>query len=256
MSHDLVVTTEGAVTSIQLARASKRNAITAGMLDGMASAVATAERAGSAVIVVTGEPGYFSAGADIALYGDSVDDLDALLAFTERANSVCNALAASSAIVVAAVDGVAMGGGFELALASDLVIASDRSRFALPEISLGLIPGWGGTQRLARLIGPTRARHAVLTGAAFDAQRALDLGIVTDVVRADELNAATDRLVAELLGRAPLALAAAKSAIAAAGDGAGFATETTLLMSLFDSADGKEGVRAFVEKRPARFTGR
>jgi len=256
VSDDLVVTTAGRVTRVQLARAAKRNAITAGMLDCIAAAVDEAERAGSTVIVLSGEPGYFSAGADIALYSESAGDTATLLEFTERANAVCRSLASSPAIVVAVVDGVAMGGGFELVLSSDIVIASDRSRFALPEISLGLIPGWGGTQRLTSIIGAARARHAVLTGAGFDARRAHELGIVSRLVAADELDDEVESTVADLLARAPLALAAGKSAVAASGTESGYARETELLMSLFASEDGREGVSAFVEKRAPRFTGR
>jgi enoyl-CoA hydratase/carnithine racemase len=184
----------------------------------------------------------------------------ALADFTARAKALCVALTTSPAIVVAAVDGVAMGGGFELVLSADLVIASDRSRFGLPEIKLGLIPGWGGTQRLTRFLGPNGAKEAVLLGEPFDAERARQCGIVSRVVSPDELAEAAADLARQLAARAPLALSAGKAAVTAAydpehGADAGSGTETDHLLRLFASADGREGIAAFVEKRAAIFTG-
>lgn len=246
---------------IQLARPDKRNAITSDMIDAMSDAVAAAEAEGATVIVLSGEPGFFSAGADISGYRDAALDVEALADFTDRAKALCVSLSTARAIVVAAVDGVAMGGGFEIVLAADLVIASDRSRFALPEIALGLIPGWGGTQRLTSRVGPNRAKEAVLLGRAMTAERAWQLGIVTEVVSVDDLDGAVTALVADLTSRAPLALAAGKAAVTEAfdadhGGSAGADLETALLLQLFASDDGQEGVAAFVGKRAPRFIGR
>lgn len=246
---------------IQLTRPSKRNALTSDMIDAMRDAVAAAEAEGAIVIVISGEPGYFSAGADIAGYRDAAHDPEALSDFTARAKALCVSLTTARAIVVAAVDGVAMGGGFEIVLAADLVVASDRSRFALPEIALGLIPGWGGTQRLTRFLGPNRTKEAVLLGGVMTAAEAHDLGVVNRVVAAGDLDGAVDELVTDLLARAPLALAAGKRAItqsfdAEQGASRGSDLETALLLELFASHDGAEGVAAFVGKRAPRFIGR
>jgi enoyl-CoA hydratase/carnithine racemase len=160
--------------------------------------------------------------------------------------------------VVAVVDGVAMGGGLELVLAADLVVASDTSRFALPEIALGLIPGWGGTQRLVGHLGQNRAKAAILLGEPFGPGDAG--GLVTRVSPAANVDATGRDLVDALAARAPLALRAAKAAIAASYDPLRGATggadiETEHLLRLFASTDGREGIAAFVEKRPAVFVG-
>ena len=261
MSDTVLARRDGAVLFLELARPEKRNAITSEMIDALATAVAGAGSDGTSVIVLSGAPGFFSAGADIAGYQRAAEDPDALADFTARAKALCVALTASRAVVIAAVDGVAMGGGFELVLAADLVIATDRSRFGLPEISLGLIPGWGGTQRLTRSLGPNRTKEVVLLGLPFGVDQARELGIVNRIVAPDELSAAARELAEQLADKAPLALAAAKAAVTAAydphhGADTGSALETTHLLELFASEDGREGVAAFIQKRAPHFTGR
>lgn len=246
---------------VQLHRPQKRNAITAAMIEALHEVLDIVEAESPAVLVLRGVPGCFSAGADIAGYLDAAAHVPELTAFTARASGLCQRLASSDAIVVAVVDGIAMGGGFELVLAADLVIASDSSRFGLPEVRLGLIPGWGGTQRLVRFVGPNRAKQLILTGTSLGAADAASAGIVTRLVPSAELDAASAELIAELTARAPLALRAAKAAIGAAyderaGQTPGAAVETGHLLELFVTADGLEGVAAFVGKREPQFTGR
>jgi enoyl-CoA hydratase/carnithine racemase len=254
------ISSEPGILFIELTRPEKRNALNGEMIAAISEAINGPLAAQTRVIVLSGAPGYFCAGADISAYKDSMADAAALATFTNTAKALCTSLTASHAIVIAVVDGIAMGGGLELVLASDLVVASDRSRFGLPEIKLGLIPGWGGTQRLVRFLGPNRAKESILTGDPFGVDLALTTGLVNRVVAADELGTTARDLARGLADRAPLALRAAKRAITAAYDPTassdnGSALETQLLLELFASADGNEGVAAFVEKRPAVFAG-
>jgi enoyl-CoA hydratase/carnithine racemase len=245
---------------VQLHRPAKRNALTAEMIEALHHVFDLVAQERPSTVVLRGVPGCFSAGADIAGYLDAPERAAELRAFTERARDLCTRISTSEAIVIAVVDGMALGGGFELVLAADLVVASAQSRFALPEVRLGLIPGWGGTQRLVRYLGPNRAKEAILTGASLSASAAHQAGIVTLLVPdGDDLDAALDSYLASLT-RAPLAMRAVKATVSTAydpgaGDTAGAALETQSLLDLFASADGQEGVRAFVEKREPRFVG-
>ena len=258
---EVIVSREGRVLRVRLNRPAKRNALTSDMVDALREAVAAAEADSVAVIVIEGAEGFFSAGADIAGYRDAAQNAAALSDFTNRAKALCVELTTARAIVIAAVDGVAMGGGFEIVLSADLVVATRRSRFGLPEVTLGLIPGWGGTQRLTRHLGPNRTKRAVLLGEPVTTAEAYEAGIVTHVAPPEDLAALVDEIAGQLAARAPLALAAAKAAITAAvdptaGDDAGSALETRLLLDLFASEDGREGVAAFTEKRGPVFVGR
>ena len=160
---------------------------------------------------------------------------------------------------LAAVNGFALGGGCELALACDIRYASEHAKFGQPEINLGVIPGWGGTQRLARAVGPALAKDLILTGRTIDAAEALRMGLVSAVYPAGELLEQVLETAASLARKSPLALSAAKDAAnrALQGDlGAGLSYEAILFAALFASDDQKEGMRAFVEKRDAEYTGR
>jgi enoyl-CoA hydratase len=160
---------------------------------------------------------------------------------------------------IAAVNGFALGGGCELALACDIRYASDRARFGQPEINLAVIPGWGGTQRLARAVGPALAKDLILTGRTIDAAEALRIGLVSAVYPAGELIDRTLETAAGLAKKSPLALSAAKDAAnrALQGDlGAGLSYEAILFSALFATDDQVEGMRAFTEKREPDFRGR
>lgn len=256
---ELLVERRGTRLSLVLNRPGARNAVSVGMLEGLVDAVAAARAERTDVVTITGAGGYFCAGADITSYASPNGRPDELEAFTRRARDLCRAIETLDAVTIAAVDGPCLGGGFELALACDLVIATDRARFGLPETRLGLIPGWGGTQRLTAALGAPRARRMVLTAELVSAAQAEEWGVVGSVVEPDALDAALEDLAGDLLARAPLALAAAKRAIRAAETPAwptvGAARETIELLALFASADGAEGVDAFISKRPPHFTG-
>jgi enoyl-CoA hydratase len=160
---------------------------------------------------------------------------------------------------LAAVNGLALGGGCELALACDIRYASEQAKFGQPEINLAVIPGWGGTQRLARAIGPALAKDLIMTGRTIDAAEALRIGLVSGLYPHAELLERVLETAGSLAKKSPLALSAAKDAAnrALQGDlGAGLSYEAILFAALFASDDQKEGMRAFVEKRDAEFTGR
>ena len=205
-------------------------------------------------LVVWGGPTIFAAGADIKAMAEWGPDevkpsVDAL-------GAACDLLEAAPKLSVAAVNGFALGGGMELALASDLRVVADDATLGQPEILIGVIPGAGGTQRLTRLVGAARATELVVTGRRIDAGEAASLGIATHVVAPDRvLDEAIE--IARGFAQGPrAALAAAKAAIRAAGvtpGPAGIADERARFLALFGTHDQREGMRAFLEKREPRF---
>jgi methylglutaconyl-CoA hydratase len=210
------------------------------------------------VLVLTGEGDKaFSAGAD--LKERRTWTLDDTRVFLGEINGLMDALAAFPRPTVAAVNGVAFGGGLELALACDIRIAADTAEMGLTEVRLGIIPGAGGTQRLARIAGVAAAKELILTGRRIGAARARELGIVSEVVASAELPGAAARWAAEIASAAPLALGAAKRAI---DDGArhslpdGLEIERERYEQVLVTDDRNEGLAAFIEKRPPVYKGR
>jgi enoyl-CoA hydratase len=162
-------------------------------------------------------------------------------------------------VVIAAVNGFALGGGCELAMACDLILATDTARFGQPEVSLGIIPGYGGTQRLPRLVGRNLAKELVLTGDMISAQRAFEIGLVNRVVPASELMGAAREMAEKILSRGPAAVRTAKMAMNRGLDmdlPNACALEASLFAAGFSTADRLEGITAFLEKRKANFTGK
>lgn len=210
------------------------------------------------VAVLTGAGGKaFMAGADIReMSAMSVLEAGAWGALGHECGALLETMAKPT---IAAIDGFAIGGGCELALACDLRLASTRARLGQPEVNLGLIPGWGGTQRLARTAGIGFAKELILTGRLVTAEEALARGLVNAVYEPEELMGKALELARSLAVKSPLALAAAKAATNRALHGdhaASLGDEATLFASLFAGEDAKEGMAAFVEKREPRFTGR
>jgi enoyl-CoA hydratase len=210
------------------------------------------------VLVLTGAGDRaFAAGADIREMADmSVLEAHAWGTLGHECGRLLESMPKPT---IAAVNGFALGGGCELALACDIRYASDRAKFGQPEINLAVIPGWGGTQRLARAVGAALAKDLILTGRTIDAQEALRIGLVSSVYPAAELLDRTFETATALAGKSAVALSAAKDAAnrALQGDlGAGLSYEAILFSALFATEDQKEGMRAFVEKRDPGFKGR
>ncbi|MFP3899783.1 MAG: enoyl-CoA hydratase/isomerase family protein [Acidimicrobiia bacterium] len=207
-------------------------------------------------VVVTGGDRVFAAGADIAEFAGPDEAREIGACFTRALGAV----AAIPRCVIASISGYALGGGCELALACDLRIASGRARFGQPEVLLGIIPGGGATQRLARLVGPSTAKGLILTGRQVAADEALRLGLVDEVVAPDELDDRVLSLAGELARGAVVAQGLAKRAIDRGLDGTlsdGLALEQDLFVEVFRTEDARAGVASFLEHGPgkATFTG-
>lgn len=208
---------------------------------------------GALIITGAGERAFVS-GADIRDLARRTKS-DALAAIT---TGIFTAVENFPRPVIAAINGLALGGGLELALACDLRVASETARFGFPETTLGIIPGAGGTQRLPRLVGLARAKHIILTGEIFDAREAERLGLLSRVVPQAEVMNTARQLAEAILARAPLAVRLAKVALnasAQAPQNAGLLVEMLAQGLCFDSADKAEGMAAFLEKREAVFKG-
>ena len=246
---------EGRLAILTVNRPEKRNALDAETVEEFHRALLEVRAARSTVLIVTGAGDKaFVAGADIAAIRERRRD-DALASINSR---LMTAVEAHEAVVMAAVNGVALGGGCELALACDLRLAAEHAVFGLPEPSLGIIPGAGGTQRLPRVVGLGRAKEMVLTGARWSAAQALQYGLVSEVVPAAELLPAARRMAERVFALGPLAVRLSKAALNASSQmplQAGLAFESTAQAITFESADKTEGTTAFLEKRRPVFRG-
>ena len=238
----------------------KMNAISQALQDDLlAAATEATTRDDVRAVVLWGGPKVFAAGADIKEMAGL--DSAAMAHWAGRLGEALDAVAAIPKPVVAAITGFALGGGCELALCADYRICADDAKLGQPEILLGVIPGAGGTQRLTRLIGPSKAKDLVFTGRFVDAAESLALGLVDKVVPAAEVYDAALAWVRPMATGAAQALAAAKAAIDSALDldlAAGLADERARFAGLFDTEDQKIGMASFLEHGPgkAQFTGR
>ncbi|HYN28892.1 MAG TPA: enoyl-CoA hydratase-related protein [Dermatophilaceae bacterium] len=258
MSAPVRLEVEGGIATVRLDRP-PMNALDAEMQRGLVAACAEAtERSDVAAVVVWGGEKVFAAGADIKemrtmSYTDMVAHSTLLQDFTRS-------LARVPKPTVAAITGYALGGGCEVALACDFRVAASGARLGQPEIQLGIIPGAGGTQRLARLVGPARAKDLVFSGRFVEADEALRIGLVDEVVEADQVYAAARAMVGRYVGGPAFALRAAKEAIDSGLEvdlQSGLEIERMLFTSLFATKDQETGMRSFVEEGPgkARFEG-
>jgi len=257
MAYQFVLTeVEGPVGIVTINRPQVRNALNQQTIAELVDALETFDREGAIrCMILTGDDRAFAAGADISQMVDAgaVDVLeDDNFARWARFRAIRKP-------VIAAVSGYALGGGCELALMCDLVVASETAQFGQPEVKIGIIPGAGGTQRWARTAGRVRAMEAVLTGESVGAEEAERMGLVNRVVPAGAQMHEAKRLAQLIAARPPLAVRLGKEAVNQAmevGLGPGLEFERKLFYLLFASDDKREGMRAFLEKRPARFTGR
>jgi enoyl-CoA hydratase len=207
------------------------------------------------VVIITGAgEKAFAAGLDVKeVEGKSVTDMKDFQAFSRDASA---RVAAIEKPVIAAINGLCLGGGLELALCCDIRIASEGTRFGQPEITLGIIPGGGGTQRLSRLIGAARAKELFFTGNMFDAQAALEMGLVSKVVPPDKLMEETTTLATTIAAMPAVALKMIKHAVDHGINmdlNSALAFEGECFMLSYTSEDGREGLRAFVEKRKPNY---
>ena len=259
MKYDslLLETTDG-VAKLTVNRPQSLNALNGALLSELECAFYELERdAGARVIVVTGAgEKAFVAGADIK----EMANLSAIEGheFALKGQRVMLAIEKMKKPVIAAVNGFALGGGLELALACDFIYASEGAKLGFPEVTLGIMPGFGGTQNLSRLIGPNRASEMIFSGKMITAQKAAAWGVVNEVFTAQELLPKALETAAAIAGTGMIGVGYAKDAIAnglSMGKQDGFRYEASLFGVLFATADQREGMAAFVEKRKAKFTG-
>ena len=251
---------DGAVATITLNRPKQLNALSAAVLDDVRGALAelAADDAVRAIIITGAGERAFAAGADIGELNQITSATDGRR-IAERSHQLGRTMADLPKPLIAAINGFALGGGLELALACDIRIASDTAQVGLPEVTLGIMPGWGGTQRLARLVGPGAAKLLMMTGDRIDAEEAQRLGIVERVVPAAELLDAANQIAYKLAAAPPLSIDAIKQVVNRglnmALDDAN-ALEASLFGALTVTEDAKEGTAAFLAKRKAEWKGK
>jgi enoyl-CoA hydratase/carnithine racemase len=258
MTDHILIAADGPVVTITLNRAEKLNAFTLAMLDALEGACARIARDDSvrSVIVASASPKAFCAGADIIDWGP-LGPAGMWAQWIRDGHRVFERVARLRQPTIAAVGGIAFGGGLELALACDIRIAAASARFGLPEVTIGAIPGWAGSQRLPRLIGVGRAKHLMLTGQPIDAATAGAWGLASEVVPDDRLMQRALELARRIAENAPTAVQTVKQlADAAAGEGIATTLESLAAGFAAGTQDAHEGVAAFRAKRKPKFTGK
>lgn len=253
VTHDL----DGDVATVTIDRPNKLNALNSDVFHELETSFQAVEGDARGVVLRTTGDRAFVAGADIKLF-DELDSQTEFMEFIRLQNRVNDYVAAHPALVVSAVDGLAFGGGLELVLATDLVVAEANAEFGLPEVGLGFVPGGGGTQRLPRVIGLNKAKEMIVTGNPITAEEGYDLGLVNRVVDDDVEGAARD-LVDDAMGNAPLAVEEALRLVDEGMDAsldAAMQYEQAVTAYLYTTEDTAEGIQAFTEDRDSEFVGR
>jgi enoyl-CoA hydratase / 3-hydroxyacyl-CoA dehydrogenase len=225
------------------------NSISPDVVQALTRLWATAEGRVRALVFASANPKLFCAGADIKAF--TTMDADDGRRLVDEMHAFLEGIERSRIVTIAAVGGAALGGGCELAMACDFRIAAESASFGQPEIKLGIIPGFGGTQRLPRLVGEARALQMNLTGDSISAERAHAWGLANEVVADDQLLDAALRWAHKLAGQPPLAIEQIKRV-----SGRGIDAEKAGFATVFSSEDAREGIGAFLEKRPANFKGK
>ena len=256
MYNNILSTTANGITTITINRPSKLNALNKETIEELHNAFAKAEEDATvrvAIITGSGEKA-FVAGADISEFANFSESEGAELARMGQ-EMLFDYVADMGTPVIAAINGFALGGGLELAMAAHFRIASDNARMGLPEVSLGVIPGYGGTQRLPQLVGKGRAMEMIMTAGMIDANTALDYGLINHIVAQEELLPLAEKLGGKIMRNSPMAIAAAINAVNAGfEDGVdGYDTEIEEFGGSFGTDQFIEGTTAFLEKRKAEF---
>lgn len=258
-SVSIIEERRGSIAVVTLNRPEKLNALSRETIAALGAAFKSFENDAElrAVILTGAGDRAFSAGTDL---GELINvTAEEAREVADRGQQLCNQIERIRVPVIAAINGVAAGGGCELALACHLRVATPNARFSLPETKLGIIPGYGGTQRLTRELGRARALELILTSGSISAEDALRCGLINRVVPAAELLLAAEDLAHEIAQHAPLAIRACLEAVEVGTDlplAAGLALEGKLFASLFATEDMREGTRAFLEKRKPVFKGK
>ncbi|NND71785.1 MAG: hypothetical protein HKN43_09410 [Rhodothermales bacterium] len=248
---------EDHIAVVTINRPEKLNALNAEVIDDLDACFSALQADPTVRVVIltgTGEKA-FVAGADIQQF--TTLTTASATAFARRGQGVFNLIESLGKPVIAAVNGFALGGGCELALSCHVRIASSNARFGQPEVKLGVIPGYGGTQRLPRVVGHGIATEMIITGGMVDAERALNIGLVSKVVEQDQLLETALEMARTIASNAPVAVRLSLESIANSTlpSGVGMDAEAELFGNAFDTDDVKEGVTAFLEKRAANFSG-
>ena len=257
--QNLIIESKGPLTIVKINRPDKLNALNAVTIDELNNAFNSFKSDDSikAIIITGSGEKAFVAGADIS----ELQKLDIITGktFAEKGQAVFSLIESLDKPVIAAVNGFALGGGCELALACHIRLASDNAKFGQPEVSLGIIPGYGGTQRLASVINPGRAMEYILTGDMIDASEAFRLGLVNHIYPQNELLAKAEEMANKIIGRARHAVRLAEKAVTATKEISqreGLNYEASLFALCCGTEDFKEGTSAFLEKRKADFKDR
>lgn len=256
----LILTEQNKIWTLTLNRPESLNALNAKVLSELDVALdllAKKDFSQAQALIITGAgPKAFVAGADIKEMSGL--NPDQARAFAEKGQNIFLKIEALQIPVIAAVNGFALGGGLELAMACDVIYASDKAKLGLPEVSLGLIPGFGGTVRLSRYVGMSKAREMIFTADMITASEAKDIGLVAQVVSGEELLALAQKQATQMATRGPVAVQMAKKSILktwSQDSATAMKTEASFFADLFKTKDFQEGTQAFVEKRKAQFKG-
>lgn len=257
--ENIKIETEGGLAIVTVNRPKVLNALNDATLAELEMAFGELEHDGmTRVVIITGEgEKAFVAGADIAELQKA--DVIAARRISELGHRVFAAIETSDLISIAAINGFALGGGCELAMACDIRYAADNAKLGQPEVNLGIIPGYGGTQRMPRLVGRGKALELLLSGDMVGADQALSIGLVQAVFPAGELIEEAKKLARKILSKGPLTIGAVKSCVRQGLESplpAGCSLETARFSAVFASADKNEGTSAFLEKRTPDFSGK
>jgi enoyl-CoA hydratase/carnithine racemase len=262
----ILVEEKDQIAKITLNRPDKLNAVSPDLIAEVKDALEHIRKSEARVVIITGgemegKRKMFSAGADLTKSG--IDPfspkLDQIRASSTRGQSMCDMIADYEKPVVAMVNGLALGGGCEILLACDIVVASETAEIGQPEVSLGIIPGWGGTQRLPRKVGPSKAKQMILTGERISAREAEKIGLVNIITAPEKLEEITMELAKKLIRKSPVILKLAKRAVNQGLETSlknGLKIENDAFVECFSTEDVREGMQAFLEKREPKFKGK